>query len=65
MTQKYYGFDLDELWDEFERIQDGLSEHRIAIKGETKDEAVNRLLELIKPFIKDKMYPSDENGYAT
>ena len=66
---KYWGFDLDEhfadLWQELERVQDGKSGHRIAVRDNqwgSADIAALDLVERLVPFFTDRMYACDEHG---
>lgn len=63
---KYFGFDLDDSWDEMwheaERIQDGGAGHHIAFEADSAREAARRMAERLIPFIEKKMYESDGDG---
>lgn len=67
MSENYYGFDLDDSWDEMwheaERVQDGFSGHHIAFKGYSAHEAARRMATALIPFIEKNMYLSDADGH--
>ena len=66
----YYGFDLDEhyedLWHALERIQDGKSGHKIAMKACDATNAANEIgVRLANEFFRERMYPCDQWGNLT
>ncbi len=67
MSDKYFGLNLDELfeelWSELERIQDGTGGHTIAIEADTPEIAVTILSGRLRPFLIKRMYPSGRDGY--
>lgn len=66
LNKKYFAIDLDaifdDLWHEFERLQDGTSGHKIAFAADDKKEAAKTMSSSIIPFLKSFMYESDKTG---
>ena len=64
--KKYYGIDLDEvfddLWHFLEEKQDGTSGHKIVFEGETKEGAAKRASKVFEEFALEKMYEADLEG---
>jgi len=63
---KYFGLDLDRLFDdlffEMERVQDGRGSHTIAMLGTNRYKAAASLANQLIHFLSTRMYPSDEYG---
>jgi hypothetical protein len=68
MAETYFGFDLDDSWDEMwhevERIQDGGANHHVSFCAATRGEAARLMADRLVPFIEKHMYLSDEDGHV-
>ena len=68
MEMKHYSFDLDDLVEkihmELATIQDGVAGHYARFTTNSPEEAVDLLLERIKPFLLTEIYESDDYGYS-